>query len=55
MFYFMREKLVNKQGEVVAGHVSNGDFHWESPKPALATGPTNGTINTPVGWTKPEF
>ena len=24
-------KMTGGQGEVVQGHVSNGDFHWESP------------------------
>ena len=48
-------KLVKDTGEVVAGHVSNGDFHWESPSPPLVpvTAPKNGTINTPVGCTIP--
>ena len=47
--------MVNEQGKVVSGHVSNGDFHWESPKPAPATDSINGTVNTPFGWTKPDF
>ncbi len=34
---------------VVAGHVSNGDFHLDSPKPVVVTDPIKGTIQTPVG------
>ena len=47
--------MVKDTGEVVQGHVSNGDFHCESPKPPLVpvTEPKNGTINTPVGCTIP--
>lgn len=32
-------KSMNKSGEVVAGQVSNGDFHCESPNDVLATEP----------------
>jgi hypothetical protein len=32
-------KSINKSGEVVAGQVSNGDFHCESPNDVLATEP----------------
>jgi len=47
--------LVKLTGEVVQGHVSNGDFYWESPRPTLVpvTGAKNGTIRTPVGCTIP--
>ena len=48
-------KLVNEQGEEVAGHESNGDFHCDSVNPVAALAPINGTIKTPVGWTTPEF
>ena len=48
-------KLVNEQGEEVAGLESNGDFHWESVNLFAALAPINGTINTPVGWTTPEL
>ena len=45
-------KLDKPTGEVVQGHVSNGDFQWESPRPPLVpvTGAKNGTIRTPVAW-----
>ena len=48
-------KFVRDNGDIVAGHVSNGDFHWKSPKPLLApvVAPMNGQINTPVGWVMP--
>ena len=48
-------RLVRDNGDIVAGHVSNGDFHWKSPNPLFApvVAPINGQINTPVGWTIP--
>ena len=46
-------RLVRDNGDIVAGHVSNGDFHWKSPNPLLATEAINGQINTPVGWVIP--
>jgi len=48
-------RLVRDNGDMVAGHVSNGDFHWKSPNPLLATEAINGQINTPVRWTIPEL
>ncbi len=45
--------LVNVLGGKVAGHVSKGDFHCESPNAvALAR---NGTIRTPLGRTIPDL
>ena len=46
-------KLLRDKGLIVEGHVSNGDFHWESPNPLLATAPMNGQISTAVGCTIP--
>ena len=50
-------RLVRDNGDIVAGHVSNGDFHWKSPNPLLApvVAAMNGQINTPVGWIIPEL
>ena len=48
-------RLVRDNGDSVAGQVSNGDFHWKSPNPLLATEPIKGQINTAVGWTIPEL
>jgi len=43
-------KFVKLTAEVVQGHVSNGDFHCEPPRPPLVpvTAPKNGTISTLV-------
>jgi len=42
-------RFVNDNGAAAAGHVSNGDFHWKSPNPVLATDAINGQIRTAVG------
>ncbi len=45
-------KLVWDNGDIVAGQVSNGDFHWKSPNPLLnPVAPINGQMRTAVGWT----
>ena len=46
-------RLAIDDGDIVAGQVSKGGFHWKSPKSELATAPMNGQINTAVGWTIP--
>ena len=48
-------RLVRDNGDIVAGHVSNGDFHWKSPNPLFVpvVAPINGHIRTAVGWTIP--
>ena len=48
-------RLVRDNGDIVAGQVSNGDFHWKSPNPLLATEAMNGQIKTAAGWTIPEL
>ena len=45
----------SERGEVVAGHVSKGDFHWLSPNPEHCTGAINGTGSIPVGCTIPDL
>ncbi len=46
-------KFVRDKGLEVVGQVSNGDFHWKSPNPVLATEPIKGQINTAVGCNIP--
>ena len=48
-------RLVRDNGDIVAGQVSNGLFHWKSPNPVLATEAINGQIKTAVGCTIPLF
>ncbi len=48
-------RLLRDNGDIVEGHVSNGDFHWKSPNPVLAAEAMNGQINTAVRWTIPEL
>ena len=48
-------RLVRDNGDMVAGQVSNGDFHWKSPNPLVLDEAINGQINTPVGCTIPEL
>ena len=48
-------RLIRDNGARVAGQVSKGDFHWESPNLVLATAAINGQIRTAVGCTIPLF
>ena len=47
--------MARDNGDIVAGQVSNGLFHWKSPNPVLATEAMKGQIRTAVGWTIPEL
>ncbi len=46
-------RFVNDNDAVVAGHVSNGDFHWKSQNPVEGTDVINGQIRTAIGCTIP--